>query len=323
MIILDSNLNELGEVEVDIDIEIGRTESATNDFEMTNATLQDINPGGFYIPGTEFGGIIEYTKDRAAQDYTTLKGYTWRGLLAKWIIMPDAGEDYKVVSGEANQVISDLLNGVLGDFFVVSSADSGLVITDYQFPLYINCLDGIEGMLESYGYRLKLKTQKIAAGQPIQVELSAIAATVVSGTFNEDNGIPMAFTINNMGINHLICGGAGELQNRMIVHLYINQYGQISQTQYYTGFRERQEFFDYSGAESEDDLIANGIEHLKEIASCKMLEMEAPEDMELEIGDVVRGTFPDGTIIESPVISKVFAIKEGVVSYQYKIKGEE
>jgi len=323
LIILDSNLNELGEVEVDIDIEIGRTDSATNDFEMTNATLQDLNPGGFYIPGTEFGGLIEYTKDRAAQDYTTLKGYTWRGLLSKWIIMPDAGEDYKVVSGEANSVIADLLNGVLGDFFVVSSEDSGCTITNYQFPLYINMLDGIELMLESYGYRLKLVGQKVAAGQPIQVEVSAVAATVVSGTFNEDNGIPMAFTQDMMGINHLICGGSGELQNRMIVHLYINQLGQISQTQYYTGFKERQEFFDFASAESEDDLIANGTEYLKENASCKMLEMEAPEDMELDIGDVVKGTFPDGTIIESPVISKVFAIKEGVISYEYKIKGEE
>lgn len=323
MIILDSNLNELGDVEVDIDIEIGRTDSATNDFEMTNATLQDINPGGFYIPGTEFGGLIEYTKARAAQDYTTLKGFTWRGLLSKWIIMPDAGEDYKIVSGEANSVISDLLNGVLGDFFTVSSADSGLTISNYQFPLYINMLDGIEGMLEAYGYRLKLIGKKIAAGQPIQVEVSAVAATVVSGTFNEDNGIPMAFTMDNMGINHLICGGSGELQDRMIVHLYINQNGEISQTQYYTGFRERQEFLSYDGAQSEDDLITNGTEYLKGVASCKLLEMEAPEDMELEIGDVVKGTFPDGTIIQSPVISKVYTIKEGVISYEYKIKGEE
>ena len=323
MIILDSNMNELAEVETDIDIEIGRTESATNDFEMNNATLQDLDIGGFYIPGTEFGGLIEYSKDKASQDYSTLKGYTWRGLLAKWIILPPAGSDYRIVSGDANAVIANLLSGVLGNFFSVSSKTSGCTISNYQFPLYINMLDGIEGMLEAYGYKLQFDAKKAAPGSPVQIEISAVAATTISGTFNEDNGIPMSFTMNNMGINHLICGGSGELQNRMIVHLYINQNGQVSRTQYYTGFKERQAFYDYPGAESEDDLVAYGIEYLKEYASSKTLQMEAPEDMELDVGDIVKGIFPDGTVIESPVVNKVFKIVQGVVSYSYKIKGEE
>ena len=85
MIILDYDLHELGEIETDLDVEIGSSDS-TNDFELTNATMQDIHPGGFYIPGTEIGGLIDYTKDRAEQDYTTLRGYTWRGLLAQRVI---------------------------------------------------------------------------------------------------------------------------------------------------------------------------------------------------------------------------------------------
>jgi len=323
LIILDSELKELGEVDVDIDIEIGSAEKATNDFELTNATLQDINPGGFYFPGTELGGVIEYDKSRTTQDYSVLKGYTWRGLLSKWIIMPDAGEDYKIVSGEANAVIASLLNGVLGDFFTVSSEDSGLTLSNYQFPLYINMLDGIEGMLESEGYRLKIEGKKVTSGQPIIVEASAVAAQVVSGTFNEDNGIPMSFTNDGMGINHLICGGSGELQNRMIKHLYIDENGEVSNTQYYTGFDERQEFFDYPSAESEEDLIDYGKERLLEICSHKSLEMKAPEDLELEIGDLVRGTFPDGTIIESPVVVKIYKINNGTVTFEYQIKGEE
>ena len=133
----------------------------------------------------------------------------------------------------------------------------------------------------------------------------------------------MSFESDNMGINHLICGGSGELQNRMIRHLYIDANGNISTTQYYFGLQERQEFYDYANAESEDDLIDNGKERLLEIASHRTLYMEAPEDYELEIGDLVQGVFPDGTIIRSPIVQKIYKIEDGMISTEYKIKGEE
>lgn len=323
MILLDANLHEVGDIECDIDVEIGTSEDSTNDFELVSNVLFSKDTAGFYVPGTEIGGLIEYTKDRTDEDVTTLKGYAWRGLLTKAIIMPDAGEDYKIVSGEANSVIAALLNGVLGDFFTVSTEDSGCTISSYQFPLYINMLDGIEGMLEAYGYRLKISAQKIASNQPIQVLVEAVEATLISGTYNEDNGIPMSFEVDNMGINHLICGGAGELQSRMIIDLYIDADGNISTTQYYTGFDERTEFYDYGNAESEDDLIDNGKKRLLEVASYKKLTIEAPEEYELEIGDLVQGVFPDGTVVQSPIVQKIYKISGGLVSEEYKIKGEE
>lgn len=323
MILLDANLHEVGDIECDIDVEIGTSEDSTNDFELVSNVLFAKDTAGFYVPGTEIGGLIQYTKDRTDEDVTTLKGYVWRGLLAKAIIMPDAGSNYKIVSGEANSVIAALLSGVLGDFFTVSTEDSGCTITSYQFPLYINMLDGIEGMLEAYGYRLKITAQKVASNQPIQVLVEAVEAMLISGTYNEDNGIPMSFEVDNMGINHLICGGAGELQNRMIRHLYIDADGNISTTQYYTGLDERTEFYDYGNAESEDDLIDNGKKRLLEVASYKKLTIEAPEEYELEIGDLVQGVFPDGTVVQSPIVQKIYKISGGLISEEYKIKGEE
>lgn len=323
MILLDANLHELGEIDCDVDADIGTTEQSTNDFELNNNILFSKDTAGFYIPDTEIGGIIEYSKSKTDQDYSTLKGFTWRGLLAKSIIMPPSGSNYKVVSGEANTVIASLVSSVLGGFFTVSTEASGCTITSYQFPLYINTLDGIEGMLETYGYRLKIVAKKTASNQPIVIELSAVKAQLVKGTYNEDNGIPMTFEVDNMGINHLICGGSGELQNRMIRHLYIDSDGNISQTPYYTGFDERAEFYDYGNAESEDDLIDNGKKRLLELASYKKLTMEAPEDYELDIGDLIQGVFPDGTIIQSPIVEKIYKIEDGVISTEYKIKGEE
>ena len=323
MILIDENLHEVGEIECDIDVEIGTSEDSTNDFELVSNILFPKNTAGFYVPDTEIGGKIEYSKDRTDEDVSTLRGFTWRGLLSKSVIMPPAGSNYKIVSGEANSVIASMISGVLGDFFTASTEDSGCTISSYQFPLYINLLDGLEGMLENYGYRLKISAKKTASNQPIQVIVEAVQATLISGTYNEDNGIPMSFEIDNMGINHLICGGSGELQNRMIRHLYIDANGNISNNQYYTGFLERQEFYDYSSAESEDDLLDNGKKRLLEIASYKKLTMQAPEDYHLEIGDLIQGTFPDGTVIQSPIVQKIYKISDGIVSEEYKIKGEE
>lgn len=322
MIVLDSYLHELGEIETDIDIEYGTSEDSTNDFEVTDAQMQNVAAGGFYIPGTEIGGLFDYVKINSDSDFRVYKGFTWRGLLKNSIIMPDAGEDYKIVSGDANVVISNMLSGLFGGIFSVSAEDSGLTLSNYQFPLYINLLDGIEGMLEKNDYRLKITAQKVQSHRPIQILLEAVPAVQVSGTYNEDNGIAMSYVIDNMGINHLICGGSGELQNRMIRHLYIDNNGNISSTQYYFGLDERTAFYDYPNAESEDDLLEYGTQQLKELASSKSLTMQAPEQFDLEIGDKVRGVFPDGTEIISPIVSKVYKISNGTMKIELKIKGE-
>ena len=215
-----------------------------------------------------------------------------------------------------------MLSGLFGGIFSVSAEDSGLTLSNYQFPLYINLLDGIEGMLEKNDYRLKITAQKVQSHRPIQILLEAVPAVQVSGTYNEDNGIAMSYVIDNMGINHLICGGSGELQNRMIRHLYIDNNGNISSTQYYFGLDERTAFYDYPNAESEDDLLEYGMQQLKELASSKSLTMQAPEQFDLEIGDKVRGVFPDGTEIISPIVSKVYKISNGTMKIELKIKGE-
>lgn len=323
MILIDSSLHELGEIACDVDAEIGSTEAATNDFEFYSNSLFSEQAGGFYIPGTEIGGLIEYSKEYTDEDSSLLKGYTWRGLMALNVILPLSGQNYRVVSGEANAVLASMLSGVLGGFFTVSTEDSGCTISSYQFPLYINLLDGLEGMLEKYGYRLKITAQKVASNAPIEILVEAVQAQLVAGAFNADNGIPMTFETDNMGINHLICGGSGELQNRMIRHLYIDANGNVSQTQYYFGFDERTQFYDYSSAESEDDLLDYGKERLLEVASSKILKMQAPQDYELEIGDLVKGVFPDGTIITSPIVKKIYKIENGLLTVEYKIKGEE
>lgn len=316
IILFNTNFAEIGTVDVNIDAECGTDSS--DDFEMKTSEIQQYNPYGFYIPGTEIGGIFEYQKSTTDTQIQTIKGWMWRGLITQKIVEPPEGEDYYVVTGEANEIIADMLSNLLGGFFNVPDTDSGLNVSNYQFPLYCTYLEGIERMLEDNGYRLYIHADKTENGVIVTVE--AVEAVTVEGVFNEDNGIPMIFEVDEMGINHLLCAGQGRLQDRMKIHLYCDTEGNISTTQTITGFAERMAFFDDSGSESEDDLMTNGVKRLKEIRNSRTLKMNSP-DLDLEVGDMVKGTFPDGTVVTQPVVKKIYTVENGIITTDIKIKG--
>lgn len=320
LILFDDNMKEIGNINLDVDIEVGTSDDSTNDFEIITSELAQYQAAGFYIEGTEYGGFFEYNKNITDSKTVELRGWTWRGLLTKSMILPPNGSDYKTVSGEANSIISSMLSSVLGGLFTVPSTSSGLTITSYQFPLYIDTMTGLEGMLEKYGYRLKIHGEKSDNG--IEIIVEAVEATQIAGTYNNDSDVPMTFINDQMGINHLVCAGQGELQERMRVDLYLDENGNVSQTQTFTGFDERTEFFDFPSAESIDDLIDNGTKRLLELASHLSMSIDTPDRSDLEVGDVVQGTFPGGVVVRLPIVQKIFKITNGIPSTEIKIKGD-
>ena len=319
VIALDSNLKELYPLDANVDFEVGDY-SATNDFEVSGV---GVNEYGLYIPDTEFGGIVEYDESKSYDSVQTLKGWTWRGLLSQWIIEPDSGNDYKIVSGEANTIIRELLSDVLGGFFVVPEVDSGLTITDYQFELHISVLKGLMDMLASYNYNLQIYAKRTASGEAISVYCEAVPRKKIEGVYDEDTGLNLAFTNNRMGINHLICWGKGELQKRERLDLYVDADGNVSENQYYFGFQERQAVYENSSAESLEDLHDDGTVRLKEMVNSKKLQIEEVEGLELSIGDIVVGRNNEfNLVIENPITSVILKISDGVESIEYKVKGE-
>lgn len=318
IILLTSDLHEIGTAVINVDFDVGYGDQIQNDFEVIATGL---DAGGLYIPGTEWGGLIEFEKASNTSDQVTYKGWTWRGLLTQSIIIPPSGSDYKVVSGEANEVIASMLSGVLGDIFTVPETDSGLTIDDYQFKLYETLHDGLVEMLQSYGYKLHIHAEKVSAGSPIAIYVEAVPAVTISGTYNADSPVKMTFTSNRMGINHLVCMGQGELQNRQRVDLYVGQNGSISTTQYFTGFDERIAYLNYSFAESLSELRSAGKKKLKELASCKSIEVTVDASTELSVGDIVTGSY-DSITVEAPIIEKIYTIDQGIPKAEYRVKEE-
>lgn len=121
-----------------------------NNFELELNLEDHCIDYGYYIyaQNTEYGGIVDSIYVDNGKGIVRYSGRTWHGILAKSVIIPD--EDYFVVSGEANQVIADIIEHQgLGDLFKASTEDSGVIISTYAFR-YDNVYEGILAMLKEY-----------------------------------------------------------------------------------------------------------------------------------------------------------------------------
>ena len=318
LIYLTDSLMEIGPCSSDIDFDTGHPDKSTNDF-MMHGVLPD-GVGGIYVPGTEFGGLIEYMQTRNNSEIITNKGYTWRGLLAQGVIEPPSGENYKIVSGDANAVIRSILSSFLGGLFYVPEEASGITITNYQFARYCTILDGLTDMLAENGAKLVVKADKLSAGAPVRVQVSAAPIVTIGDKYSAEYPVDMTYTENSMGITHLICMGQGELQNRTRLDLYVGANGEITDTPYYTGIKARTALFDYSSAQSESELRKYGIRRLNELKPGKTISINDAE-VDGDVGDHVYG-YMNGVSTTVTIVQKILTISGGIWTYESKIEGD-
>ena len=328
LILADQNLRDIKPVmDADIDIAIG---SGENDYEIKirrDRWDERYAYGNvFYIKNTEFGGIIGRKKINTAEDTISLYGRTWRGKLDKKVIRPPSGHDYLKVSGELNAVLYTLVTEQFNDYFVVSQNDTGVSVTNYQFDRYCTLLSGITKMLKSVGYKLHIEYIQQERGQPGYVELSAVPIVDYSERLelSQDSRLNFVFDEVKNGVNHLICLGKGELQDRQVIDLYVGQNGSIGTTQYYTGIQEVAETYEDTSSES-DELEEKGREKLQELMNSTSFSMDVESlGMEVEIGDIIGGRdYVTGMYAAKPIAKKIYKVEGGKTSLEYEIEGDD
>ena len=328
LILADQNLRDIRPVmDADIDIAVGSDE---NDYEVKirrDRWDERYAYGNiFYIKNTEFGGIIGRKKVNTEQDTISLYGRTWRGKLDKKVIRPPVGQDYRKVSGELNTVLNTLVTEQFNDYFVVSQNDTGVSVTNYQFDRYCTLLAGITKMLKSVGYKLHIEYIQQERGQPGYVELSAVPIVDYSERLelSQDSRLNFVFDETKNGVNHLICLGKGELQDRQVIDLYVGQNGSIGTTQYYTGVQEVAEVYENTSAETEE-LEEKGREKLQELMNSTSFSMDVEAlDMEVEIGDIIGGRdYTTGMYAAKPIAKKIYNVEGGKTSLEYEIEGDD
>lgn len=332
VILADPNRKELGSIQnANVTVDLNGNRNFSVQIARSNWIPELTFSYFVYIPGTEYGGIIGQVLTDTTLDYVELKGHSWRGRLAKKIIEPPAGQDYKKVSGELHAVMKELIEPAFGGnegnvpLFFVSEEDTGVTVSNYQFDRYCTLLDGVTKMLKSKGYRLQLTFQR-AAGEQGKLFIEAAQIVDYSSEIELSKDCQLNYTMEDIrdGVNHLVVTGKGELQDRNVLHLYVQKNGSIGKTQYYTGLDEIAEVYENTSTET-DELEETSREKLQELMNKQTFKMDvASLGLDVNIGDIVGGRdYLTGMYMSKPIENITYAITNGVESKTYKLEGEE
>lgn len=332
VILADPNRKELGSIQnANVTVDLNGNRNFSVQIARSNWIPELTFSYYIYIPGTEYGGIIGRVLTDTTLDYVELKGHSWRGRLAKKVIEPPAGQDYKKVSGELHAVMKELIEPAFGGnegnvpLFFVSEEDTGVTVSNYQFDRYCTLLDGVTKMLKSKGYRLQLTFQR-AAGEQGKLFIEAVQIVDYSSEIELSKDCQLNYTMEDIrdGVNHLVVTGKGELQDRNVLHLYVQKNGSIGKTQYYTGLDEIAEVYENTSTET-DELEETSREKLQELMNKQTFKMDvAALGIDVNIGDIVGGRdYLTGLYMAKPVENITYSLTNGVEAKTYKLEGEE
>lgn len=283
-----------------------------------------------YMEGTEYGGIVDGIGIDTESNTVTYSGRTWHGILSSKVILPlRSGETatsvtlagtvnaYLILSGDLHDCIRFVINRCgLSTLFSVPDSASGINITSYQFDRYIDAYKGLKKMLASVNMLLQFS---FSGGMVI---LSATPKNDYSQDEEFDSDL-IDFDMHKQEnkVNHLICLGGGELENRLVKHLYVDADSNISETQTFFGLEEYAEVYDYANVESEEELLKAGRERLKELYDTDSLaiDFEAEDDL-YNVGDIV-GAIDNvtGISIAAEITKKIVTIKNGRTNISYEV----
>lgn len=327
----DHELTEIGFVDdIDqLDAEISQETDAIIESNSFSLTIPDhawerspIQEGHYiYVPGTEFGGRVEMIRHSTLQKQVTVSGVTWRGAIYRKIIEPPTGEAYMVIDDEANAALLTLLGSTLGAEYEISDAASGIQVSR-QFR-YTNALTGIAQMLGESGAALRVEFDQLTK----TVKLSAAAVADYSSTvdLSQDYGVDMVTTAGGYDCyNHIIALGDGELLERIVLHVYRLDDGTITLAEppwAGTG-KDRVSIYDWSSAESLEELQKGAEKRLLEIAPLNQIEIDPQvEGLDLNLGDIVGARDRlTGMTAKARVVGKILTMNNLGIKVETRVK---
>ena len=306
------DLREL--LDFELDLAFGSDENA---FELTCAEgLAPAEGQLVFVDGSEYGGVVDeasYEAGREATGTVTCKGRTWHGVLAGKRLLPDSGSGYLSVSGKAGDVLASLIGRMgLSDLF---SAASDASAVSFTFERFCDGYSGLKAMAEANGRKVAMRRK---GGK---VEISLPPAVDYASKVDSDL---LDFTLTSVHrcVNHLVCAGTGELEDRAVVHFYADEAGNVSHTQTLFGVDEIAALYDYSNAD-EEKLEEEGRKKLQEYQTQGSVEVEAHDDIDVDVGDVISARDnAHGRTVTATVAKKIVKVSRGVATYSYEVGSE-
>ena len=315
LVVADTKLGNVSEIEdFKLDVAFGADENA-----LTLTVEEKSAPEAgqlVYIDATEYGGVIDQVKrgsGRGATGAVECKGRTWHGILAGRRLSPDSGSGYLTVNGKAGDVLTSLIARMgLESLFKAASDDSTV---SYTFERFCDGYSGLMSCAKANGRKLSMRRMDG------YIELSM--PPIVDYANKVDSDL-LDFTITSVHrcVNHLLCAGTGQLANRAIVHFYADENGNVSHKQTLFGIDEICALYDYSNA-SASELETEGKKKLLEYQTSGTVEVDAHEDMDVDVGDIISARDNStGTTVTATVSKKVVKVERGVATYSYEVGSE-
>lgn len=327
IIVMKPSGEELGylDASADIDMDIGDT----SDFEIK--ILSSIWSQEWYgyerkiaVPNTEYGGIIRDIESATESDEITLRGPTWRGMLSDKVVKPPEGEEHLILSGELNDCIRTLIGDRFDGLFTVPWISTGIEVSNWAVDRYVTLYDALVKLTNAYGHRLQIRYIEPEDLEYGHVEVQSVVINDYSEEleYGEDGDIHVTVRDSRSGVNHLICIGEGEGEDRVLIDLYVQGDGTIGENQYYFGLDEIEAVYNYTSADAEK-LRADGEKRFQEIRNYKKCAMSV-NDVDLDIGDIVSGyDAVTNTSVTKPITKKILKIQNEIVTIEYEVKGDD
>ena len=315
LVVHDSTVGDIREIEeFELDIAFGSDENA---LKLEARAGEAPEEGQFvFIDGTEYGGVIDqasYKAGREASGSILCRGRTWHGILAGKRLLPDSGNGYLSVSGKAGDVLASLIERMgLSGLFSAASDDTSV---SYTFDRFVDGYSGLKAMAKANGRKVAMRRK---GGK---VEISLPPAVDYANKVDSDL---LDFTLTSVHrcVNHLVCAGTGELENRAVVHFYADVGGNVSHTQSLFGVDEISALYDYSNAD-EAQLEEEGRKKLQEYQTQGSVEVEAHDDIDVDVGDVISARDnAHGRTVAATVAKKIVKVSRGVATYSYEVGSE-
>jgi hypothetical protein len=171
---------------------------------------------------TEYGGIIDGMSVDTTQSTVTYTGRTWHGILEEKVIEPEQGQSHRTVTGDAHDILRELITASGLDGLFTCVGPSEITIAEYQFKRYTDLYSGICEMLAENGGKLQL------VYQDKMVHMSAVWLVDYSDDEEWDSG-QVSFRVQKTlnPVNHLVCLGQGDMQDRAVIHLFTDDNGGV------------------------------------------------------------------------------------------------
>lgn len=315
LVVHDPERGDLRELlDFELDLAFGSDENA---FELTCADgLAPAEGQLVFVDGSEYGGVVDeasYEAGRDASGTVTCSGRTWHGILAGKRLLPDEGSARLSVDGKAGEVLASLIGRMGLDGLFSAAADDSQV--SHTFERFCDGYSGLKALAQANGRKVAMRRK---GGK---VEISLPPAVDYASKVDSDL---LDFTLTSVHrcVNHLVCAGTGELEERAVVHFYADAAGNVSHTQTLFGVDEIAALYDYSNAD-EEKLEEEGRKKLQEYQTQGGVEVEAHDDIDVDVGDVISARDnAHGRTVTATVAKKIVKVSRGVATFSYEVGSE-